>query len=128
MASTNSATWGLARGPAAWGMSLDTGSARGRGFRAADEEGAVKDTGLPSEDARMIAERAHRGQIEPSGQPYIDHVRRVVAKVPAEAASVAWLHDVLEWTELTEDEPALRGPHPAGADGAAPPHPPRRGR
>ena len=65
--------------------------------------------GLPGEDARMIAERAHRGQIEPSGRPYIDHVRRVVAKVPAEAASVAWLHDVLEWTELTEDDPDLTG-------------------
>ena len=88
MASTNSVTRGLARRPAAW-MSLDTGSARGRGFRVADEEGAVMNAGLPSEDARMIAERAHRGQIEPSGRPYIDHVRRVAAK-PCRPRRRAW--------------------------------------
>ncbi len=68
---------------------------------------------MPCEEARGVAERAHRGQVEPSGAPYIDHVRRVAASVPAEAASVAWLHDVLEWTGLTDDDPALAGlaPH-----------------
>ena len=68
---------------------------------------------MPCEEARGIAERAHRGQVEPSGAPYIDHVRRVAASVPAGAASVAWLHDVLEWTGLTYDDPALAGlaPH-----------------
>ena len=63
--------------------------------------------GMPTEEAREIAERAHRGQVEPSGRPFIEHVRRVAASVPAEAASVAWLHDVLEWTEVAEDDPAL---------------------
>jgi hypothetical protein len=63
--------------------------------------------GMPSSEARAIAEWAHRGQVEPSGRPYIEHVRRVAALVPDEAASVAWLHDVLEWTDLTEDDPAL---------------------
>ena len=74
-------------------------------------------SGIPCEEARGIAKRAHRSQVEPSGAPYIDHVRRVAANVPPEAASVAWLHDVLEWTELTEDDPALAGlaPHERGA-------------
>lgn len=69
--------------------------------------------GLPCEEARAIAERAHHGQVEPSGAPYLDHVRRVVASVPAEASSVAWLHDVFEWTELAEEDLALAGlaPH-----------------
>ncbi len=62
---------------------------------------------MPAEQAEAIAERAHRGRVEPSGRPYIEHVRRVAASVPDEAASVAWLHDVLEWTDLTEDDPAL---------------------
>lgn len=62
---------------------------------------------MPAEQAEAIAERAHRGRMEPSGRPYIEHVRRVAASVPDEAVSVAWLHDVLEWTELTEDDPAL---------------------
>jgi hypothetical protein len=73
--------------------------------------------GMPTEEARAIAERAHRGQMEPSGRPFIDHVRRVAACVPAEAASVAWLHDVLEWTDLAGDDPVLAGlaPHERAA-------------
>ena len=64
--------------------------------------------GLPSEDARMIAERAIAGRSSRAGSRTSTSAR-VVAKVPAEAASVAWLHDVLEWTELTEDDSALAG-------------------
>lgn len=63
--------------------------------------------GMAAGHAQMIAERAHRGWVEPSGRPYIEHVRRVAARVPDGAVSVAWLHDVLEWTELTDDDPAL---------------------
>ncbi len=55
-----------------------------------------------AEDARALAERAHRGQVEPSGRPYIDHVRRVAEAVPPFARRVAWLHDALEWTGLGE--------------------------
>ena len=64
---------------------------------------------MPIERARAIAERAHRDQYEPSARPYIEHVRRVAASVPAQVESVAWLHDVLEWTELTEDDQMLTG-------------------
>ena len=65
--------------------------------------------GLPRGRARAIAERAHRGQVEPSGRPYIDHVRRVAAAVPPEMASVAWLHDVLEWTDVGEEDLVAAG-------------------
>ena len=94
----------------------------------ADTDGGYrsKPLGMPAEQAEAIAERAHRGRVEPSGRPYIEHVRRVAASVPDEAASVAWLHDVLEWTDLTEDDPALAAlaPHERRRPGAA--HPPRR--
>ena len=59
--------------------------------------------------ARTIAERAHQGQMEPSGQPFIAHVRRVAAGVPSIARSVAWLHDVLEWTRVGESELVAAG-------------------
>ncbi|WP_217922878.1 phosphohydrolase [Miltoncostaea oceani] len=62
-----------------------------------------------AEDARALAERAHRGQVEPSGRPYIDHVRRVAEAVPPFARRVAWLHDALEWTGLGEHDLAGAG-------------------
>ena len=61
------------------------------------------------ERARAIAERAHRGQVEPSGRPYIHHVRRVAAGVAPEVASVAWLHDTLEWTDVVEADLVAAG-------------------
>jgi hypothetical protein len=64
---------------------------------------------LSAAEAQAIAERAHGGQVEPSGRPYLEHVRRVAAAVPAEAKSVAWLHDVLEWTDLDEPDLAAAG-------------------
>jgi hypothetical protein len=69
-------------------------------------EGGGDEGRSPDARARALAERAHRGQIEPSGLPLIDHVRRVASAVPPFARRVAWLHDVLEWTPLGED--ALR--------------------
>ncbi len=39
----------------------------------------------------------------------IDHVRRVAAKVPARARSVAWLHDILETTSVDEAELRVAG-------------------
>lgn len=62
----------------------------------------------PDEDpritqARMIANSAHAGQVDKSGQPYIDHPRRVAARLsdPTEVV-VAWLHDVLEDSDTPE--------------------------
>lgn len=48
--------------------------------------------------ARDLAYRAHAGQVDKAGRPYIEHVARVAATVAddPEAEAVAWLHDVLE--------------------------------
>jgi hypothetical protein len=55
------------------------------------------------EGARDAAETAHGDHVEPSGSPFIAHVRRVAAAVPPSARRVAWLHDALEWTDLGEE-------------------------
>jgi len=52
--------------------------------------------------ARGIAERAHQGQLYGSGEPYINHVRRVAAGVPLFARPVGWLHDVVERSGVDE--------------------------
>lgn len=47
--------------------------------------------------AERIARGAHAGQVDKAGEPYIQHVERVVAMVDGDKAkAVAWLHDVLE--------------------------------
>ena len=48
--------------------------------------------------ARDLAYRAHAGQVDKAGRPYIEHVARVAAAVSDDpiAEAVAWLHDVLE--------------------------------
>lgn len=50
------------------------------------------------EQAKALAYRAHAGQVDKAGRPYIEHVARVAAAVSddPEAEVVAWLHDVLE--------------------------------
>lgn len=58
--------------------------------------------------AKGIAFIAHRGRLDRSGAPYIDHPGRIaerfeVATHPVEAAA-AWLHDVLEDTTITAEE------------------------
>lgn len=60
-------------------------------------------------DVIALAERAHAGQHDQSGMPYIEHVRRVVAAVAVHGVKVqmaAALHDVVEDTPWTLD--ALR--------------------
>jgi hypothetical protein len=54
--------------------------------------------------ARAFAETLHAGEREPDGTPVLDHVRRVVQMVPAQARPVGWLHEVLESTGVTEQE------------------------
>jgi (p)ppGpp synthase/HD superfamily hydrolase len=48
--------------------------------------------------AREIAHRAHAGQVDKAGKPYIEHVARVAAACADDpvAGAVAWLHDVAE--------------------------------
>lgn len=50
------------------------------------------------ERAKYLAHRAHAGQVDKAGRPYIEHVARVAAAVSddPEAEAVAWLHDVIE--------------------------------
>jgi (p)ppGpp synthase/HD superfamily hydrolase len=57
------------------------------------------------EKALQIAARAHEGQLDKHGQPYILHPLRVMAAVEGdEARIVAVLHDVIEDTSVTADE------------------------
>lgn len=48
--------------------------------------------------AKDLAHRAHAGQVDKAGRPYIEHVARVAASVSddPETEVVAWLHDVIE--------------------------------
>lgn len=49
--------------------------------------------------AKELACRAHAGQVDKAGRPYIEHVARVAAAVAHfgwHVEVVAWLHDVLE--------------------------------
>jgi len=55
------------------------------------------------ERARAIAERAHAGQVDKAGAPYVSHPARVAASLAdAPARCAAYLHDVVEdcpgWT------------------------------
>ena len=56
--------------------------------------------------ARDIAMKAHAGCVNPkTGEAYITHPAHVAACVHGDAAkAVAWLHDVVEDTELTLDD------------------------
>jgi hypothetical protein len=59
--------------------------------------------------ARACAEMLHADECEPDGTPLLDHVRRVVQMVPAEARAVAWLHEALESPGVTEQELLTEG-------------------
>jgi hypothetical protein len=62
------------------------------------------------EFARRIATRAHAGQVDKAGRPYIAHPQRVAARVEdLQAEAVAWLHDVLEDTEVTAEDLRVQG-------------------
>lgn len=55
--------------------------------------------------ARCLAVHAHAGQVDKAGKPYIEHCQRVADSIlDAKAKTVAWLHDVLEDTEVTESD------------------------
>lgn len=56
--------------------------------------------------AEQIARAAHQGQVDKSGHAYISHPQRVAARVADDdlAETVAWLHDVVEDTDVTLDD------------------------
>ena len=59
--------------------------------------------------ARLIAERLHADDCEEDGTPLLDHIRRVVRLVDADARAVAWLHEAFEWTAVAEHELLMDG-------------------
>lgn len=62
------------------------------------------------EKALQIALKAHTGQIDKCGQPYILHPLRVMARCQSEKARlVAILHDVIEDSDMTLAELRDRG-------------------
>ena len=62
------------------------------------------------ERALQVAARAHEGQCDKEGMPYILHPLRVMAGVEGETARiVAILHDVVEDTPVTFEELAAMG-------------------
>lgn len=59
------------------------------------------------EIAIAVAKMAHKGQTDKAGRPYWEHPSRVAARlgqVSDEMLAAAWLHDVLEDTDLTRDD------------------------
>lgn len=59
--------------------------------------------------ARQFATQAHEGQLRTSGEPFITHLAAVVELLKGigadeETLTAAWLHDVLEDTEITAKE------------------------
>lgn len=62
------------------------------------------------EIARSIAQRAHAGQLDKAGQPYVGHPAHVAASVEGDKAkAVAWLHDVVEDTDTTFEDLVAAG-------------------
>ena len=51
--------------------------------------------------ARLLAHEVHTGQRTRHGDLLTEHLERVAAKVPADAVGLAFLHDVLEHSDLT---------------------------
>ena len=67
-------------------------------------------TYLSTSLARDIARRAHDGQVDKAGVPYIQHPARVAARLEQAygaqhpVVAVGWLHDVLEDTGISADD------------------------
>ena len=61
--------------------------------------------------AEKIATEAHAGQFRRTGEPYIEHPRAVVNRVSGDtdAQVVAWLHDVIEDTEVSAERLRAEG-------------------
>ena len=66
-------------------------------------------TPMDAERAQALAERLHRAQLDAGEARLIDHVRRVAAAVAPEARVVAWLHEALEHTSVSEETLLMQG-------------------
>lgn len=65
------------------------------------------------DDAVAIAAKAHDGQLDKAGKPYISHPLRVMDRVRTEHERMAAvLHDVIEDTPVTADDLAAAGAPP----------------
>src|SRR5215216_3018494 len=57
------------------------------------------------EDAIELALKAHRGQVDRGGQPYILHPLRIMTKLDTNTERIIGvLHDVVEDTDITLDD------------------------
>ena len=62
------------------------------------------------DDAIQVARRAHEGQLDKSGRPYISHPLRVMGALRDEHERMAAvLHDVVEDTSVTLEDLAAQG-------------------
>jgi (p)ppGpp synthase/HD superfamily hydrolase len=61
--------------------------------------------------AQQIATAAHKGQTRWDGSPYIEHPAQVASNFPNEPlmCATAWLHDVLEDTDITYQDLLAHG-------------------
>ena len=67
--------------------------------------------------AKALATKAHEGQIDKAGLPYITHPERVASRMEnPEAQVIGWLHDTVEDTPITlRDIETTFGPETAAA-------------
>lgn len=54
--------------------------------------------------AEQVATAAHADQTDKAGAPYIGHPRRVALRVWEDCRAVAWLHDVVEDSDVTLED------------------------
>ena len=60
--------------------------------------------------AEQIARKAHNGQFDKAGRPFIEHPQFVSGRCVTEKAKIAgWLHDVVEDTEVTLEDLRTHG-------------------
>jgi hypothetical protein len=64
---------------------------------------------METELARSIAYAEHRYQRDRFGELMVDHLARVAAAVPPDAQATAWLHDVLEHSDVDPAELCAEG-------------------
>ena len=80
-------------------------------FRAMPATETLASVGLAMDVAvaRNIAHYGHRTARDRFDEPIVEHVERVAAAVPGRVRSVAFLHDVLENTDVSIEELCAQG-------------------